>query len=601
MGTHPPSPHRRHLKKLRYLQLMLKYVSLLAFKRKTVGGYCDAAVAKWGDRVFLRFEEQTWTFREFNDRVNKRANLLRREGVGKGDAIILLMENRPEFLETFVAVGKLGAIVSNINTNLRERQLVHSVRISKPKLAVVGSECAEVFAQAMALDAVLGPDRVLLDSRWPAASPVPSGWRPIEPLLDQEPTTAPPKLKLRSDDMLCYIFTSGTTGLPKAAKINHLRFASAGIGMGWYGMGISEEDTIYCALPLYHSNGLLIAFGSALVNGATIAIARKFSVRRFWEDCITFKATAFVYIGEVLRYLVNSAPSPNDRVHTVTRCLGNGLRPDIWNDFKERFGIPNIREFYAATEGNAFTLNLDGAHGSVGRIILKSSNNLVLARFDVEQEEIVRDENGFALVCKPNESGELLGRIKVTTPFLGYSDEKESKKKLLYDVFQKGDAYFRTGDLLKQDDAGNYFFVDRIGDTYRWKGENVSTNEVGEVLTSFKGMRLANVYGVQVPNADGRVGMAALMHDEGAELDKEAFYEFVDEKLPAYARPAFIRVKKEMELTGTFKFVKSDLKKQGFDPKLVEEPLFVRNDTLRTYEPLDDFTFEAIEVGMLRF
>jgi fatty-acyl-CoA synthase len=589
------------LAKLRYLQLMMKYISLLAFKRKTVGGYCEAAAAAWGDRTFVQFEDETQTFREFHERSNRRAHWLLAQGVKKGDAIVLMMENRPEFIETFVAVGKIGAVVSNINTNLRDRQLVHSVKISHAKLAVVGAECAEAFAAAMALEAVLPPEGVFYDTRWePLASP-PAGWSPIEPMLEGLPTASPPKVKLRSTDMLCYIFTSGTTGLPKAAKINHLRFASAGIGMGWYGMNIRSTDTVYCALPLYHSNGLLIAFGSALVNGASFAIARKFSVRRFWEDCVRFGATAFVYIGEVLRYLVNSPESQFDRAHKVTRCLGNGLRPDIWDLVKERFNIPNIREFYAATEGNAFTLNLDGAHGSVGRIILKSSNNLVLARFDVEQEEIVRDENGFAIVCKEGESGELLGKIKATTPFLGYSDEKESKKKLLFDVFEKGDSYFRTGDLLKQDEAGNYYFVDRIGDTYRWKGENVSTNEVGEVLTSFPGMRLANVYGVQVPNADGRVGMAALSHDAGEDFDRDAFYRFVEEKLPAYARPAFLRVKKEMDLTGTFKFVKSELKKQGFDPKLVNEPLFVRNDVLMTYEPLDDYTFEAIEVGMLRF
>jgi fatty-acyl-CoA synthase len=587
--------------KLRYVQLMLKYIALLAFKRKTVGGYCIAAAQAWGDRVFMRFEDDEVTFRAFNERVNKRAHWLLANGVGKGDAIVLMMENRPEYLATFCAVGKIGAIVSNINTNLRERQLVHSVKISSAKLAVVGAECADSFASAMRHEAVLRDDQIFVDTRWSNEAKPPAAWQAIEPQLEPLPTSEPPAVKLRSTDMLCYIFTSGTTGLPKAAKINHLRFASAGIGMGWYGMGISPEDTVYCALPLYHSNGLLIAFGSALVNGASFAVARKLSVRRFWEDCVRFKATAFVYIGEVLRYLVNAAETPFDRAHKVTRCLGNGLRPDIWLQFKERFGITHIREFYAATEGNAFTLNLDDTPGSVGRIILKSSNNLVLARFDVEQEEIVRDETGHAIVCAPGEAGELLGKIKATTPFLGYSDEKESKKKLLYDLFETGDAFFRTGDLLKQDEAGNYYFVDRIGDTFRWKGENVSTNEVGEVLTSFPGTRLANVYGVQVPNADGRVGMAALIHDNGADFDRDAFFRFVEEKLPPYARPAFIRVKQEMDLTGTFKFVKSDLKKQGFDPSLVNDPLFVRNDTLMTYEPLDDFTFQAIEMGMLRF
>ena len=587
--------------KLRYLRLMFKYISLLAFKRKTVGGYCEHAAATWGDRIFWRFENETCSFREFDSRVNQRANLLLSLGIRKGHALILMMDNRPEYIETVAAAGKLGAIVSNINTNLRERQLLHSIRISKPALAIVGTEYASVMAQAMAIEPVLGPSQILADERWPSGEPLPEGWQLLNPLLEKLPRDPPPKIKIRSTDMLCYIFTSGTTGLPKAAKINHLRFASAGIGMGWYGLAITPKDTIYCALPLYHSNGLLIAFASALTNGASFAIARKFSVRKFWDDCIHFQATVFVYIGEVLRYLINMPPSSSDRGHKVTRCLGNGLRPDIWDEFKSRFGINYIREFYAATEGNAFTLNLNNAPGSVGKIILKSSNNLVIARYDVEHEEVVRDENGFALVCRCGESGELLGKVKATTPFLGYSDEADSKKKLLHDVFVKGDSYFRTGDLLKQDDESNYYFVDRIGDTYRWKGENVSTNEVGEVLTMFKGTRMANVYGVQVPNADGRVGMAALIHDQGGEFDREAFYDFVDEKLPHYARPAFIRVKRDMDLTGTFKFVKSDLKREGYNPSLINEPLFVRNDALRTYDVLDDYTLEAINVGMLRF
>ena len=588
------------MSKLRYVQLMFRYIALLVFKRKTMGGYCEAGARKWGDRVFIRFEDDAVTFREFNERANRRAHVLAAEGISRGDVLVLMMENRPEYLETVAAAGKLGAIVSNINTNLRGRPLVHSVELSSAKLAIVGAECTEAFARANELQTMFPADRILVDTRWADEASAPSGWRAIEPLLTAASTASPPDLGLRSNDMLFYIFTSGTTGLPKAAKINHLRFASAGLGMGWYGLRIAPGDTIYCALPLYHSNGLLLAFGSALSNGGTIALARRFSVRRFWEDCHKFEATAFVYIGEVLRYLVNAPPAPTDRTHRVTRCLGNGLRPDIWETFCTRFGISHVHEFYAATEGNAFTLNLDDTPGSVGRILLKSSNNLVIVRYDVEREEILRDENGLAIACKPGESGELLGKIKLTTPFLGYSDDRESKKKLTTDVLEKGDQYFRTGDLLKSDALGNFYFVDRIGDTYRWKGENVSTNEVGEVLSAFPGMRLANVYGVQVPKADGRAGMAALLLDDAAAFDRDAFYEFVDAKLPAYARPAFVRVRNEMEVTGTFKYVKSQLKHQGFDPALVEDPLFVRNDATRTYEPMTPGRFAAVREGQMR-
>ena len=301
-----------------------------------------------------------------------------------------------------------------------------------------------------------------------------------------------------------------------------------------------------------------------------------------------------------MRYLVNTPEGPYDRNHKVTRILGNGLRPDIWKTFQERFGIDQIREFYSSTEGNAHTLNLNNAPGSVGTIILKASNNLFLARYDVEGEDLTRDEKGFCVPCGIGEAGELLGKIKSTTPFAGYTNKADSDKKLLHDVFAKGDSFFRTGDLLSRDAEGNYFFIDRIGDTFRWKGENVSTHEVAEVVSNFPGVALANVFGVEVPGADGRTGMAALTMEAGKSFDPKAFFEFTAQRLPSYAQPVFVRIKPEQDITGTFKMTKTELKAAGYDPGLVKDPIYFREQEQGNFVPVDQALFKRIQAGEKR-
>ncbi len=583
-----------------YYKMFFNYCKLLILKNRTLGGTVEEMAVKRKDATCLLFEGERYTFGEFNRRANRRANFFRERGVAKGDVVCLMMENRPEFLETLVGLAKLGAITAGINHNLKGAALLHTIKTSAGTKAIVGAECLPNFNEALAQEEFIAPAEIYVDTRWKAEQEGPAGSRNLNELLEPASEQNPPAVPLTSADLFMYIYTSGTTGLPKAAKISHLRWYGAGLAFGEYAWGITSDDTIYCALPLYHSNGVLLAFSGALRNGAALALSRRFSAGSFWDEVYEAGATAFIYIGELLRYLVNSPPGPHERDHKVDRILGNGLRPDIWPEFQERFGIPHIREFYASTEGNTYTFNLNDAQGSVGQSLIKPSN-LSIVRYNVEADEYIRDEKGFCQPCEPGEVGELLGKIKGTTPFGGYTNNADTEKKLVRDVFKKGDVFFKTGDLLKQDAEGNFYFVDRIGDTFRWKGENVSTHEVAEILSQFPGATFVNVYGVDAPKKDGRAGMASVTMEAATEFDPRAFFEFTKLKLPSYSQPVFVRIKPEVEVTGTFKMTKTELKKHGYDPELCKDPLFFRAEESGTFVPLDEPLLTKIRAGELRF
>jgi fatty-acyl-CoA synthase len=589
------------MSRIDYYRFVVRYLGLVLFKKKTLGGVAEHMAASRGNDPFLLFENDRIGFAEFNARSNRRANLFASHGIGKGDVVALLMENRPEYLETLVGLGKLGAVTAAINYNLRGQGLINSLKTAHARKIIVGAECLDSYREVLPLlEAGLAAE-TYVDTRWESDHRPPEHSHDLNRLLAGTSDANPPPVPLNSKDLFMYIYTSGTTGLPKAARINHYRWYGAGLAMGFYALRVRRNDTVYCPLPLYHSNGSLIAFGSALVNGARLALARRFSASRFWEEAARTESTCAIYIGEVLRYLINTPPGPQDRAHRVTRVLGNGLRPDIWEEFKSRFGIQHIREFYASTEGNAVTINMDDTLGSVGTVVLKASDNLRVVRFDVEKNEYIRDEKGLCQPCAPDEVGELLGVIKTTTPFYGYTNAEESERKLLRNALKPGDACFRTGDLLKKDAKGRYYFIDRIGDTFRWKGENVSTNEVAEILTGFPGLAFANVYGVSVPGTEGRTGMATLTFRDDQRFDPDAFHRYAAQHLPNYSVPTFLRLLPEVEVTGTFKLRKTELKRMGYNPDLVPDPLYYRDAPAGTYRPLTRETFVRINAGELRF
>jgi fatty-acyl-CoA synthase len=551
------------------------------------------------DRTFLLFEGQRFTWGEMARRIRRRSATLAAQGVKQGDAVALMMENHPQFLVNAWAIARLGAVISLINTNLTGQSLAHAVLSTKPRAICTGRAFLPTLQGALA------------DS----SNDIPWLWEETRnghgheelhaakelAALDAEPAPLPRPAVTLGDDLFAYIFTSGTTGLPKAGKITHARSMTAASGFGRFTLGLSERDVLYVCLPLFHSSGFLIGASSAALTGATLALARKLSVSRFWDDICDTGATAFVYIGEACRYLLAAPPHARERSHRLTRIVGNGMRPDVWKAFAERFRPGLVHEFYGATEGNVNMTNLFGLEGSVGRMPpFFWLDNAYLAKFDRETESPVRGPDGLCIPCKSGEVGELLGRIdpaKVTMRFEGYLGDAATNAKIVRNVKQPGDMYFRSGDLLKKDWLGFYYFADRIGDTFRWKGENVSTNEVGDVCMRHEGVELASVYGVEVPGADGRAGMVALSLNEGGHFSPDRFYQHVMGALPSYAAPLFVRLIGEAAVTATFKLKKTDLQKEGFDPSKVSDHVFVRNDRTRTFEHLDAAGYAAIASG----
>jgi fatty-acyl-CoA synthase len=575
---------RRLRQDLRFVRDATRTYSILRKVRPdyeiSIADFVEDRVAAAPHRLAILFEGRKLTNAELEAAANRVARWASAQGIGRGDVVGLLMENRPEYVITWLGLAKLGAVTALLNTNLRGNPLAHSLDVADAKHLIVGAELGDALATAQE-HAKSWP------TVWGTGGPVP-GARDLDAELatrSPDPIDREVRRGLKASDKLFYIYTSGTTGLPKAANVSHLRACMMGGGAAG-AQELGPEDRVYVTLPLYHSAGGVMAAGSALMSGGVMVLARKFSASRFWSDCRENEVTSFQYIGELCRYLLHTPEHPDEQHHRIRVCIGNGLRPEIWEQFQERFNIPKIIEFYGATEGNVALMNLDGKVGAIGRLprLIRGAMGVALIRYDVAKDEHVRGPNGFCIPCKPGEVGEAIGRITAVSRFEGYSNPEATEKKILRNVFKPGDAYFRTGDLMRLDADDYFYFVDRIGDTFRWKGENVSTNEVAEVLSVCPGVKEANVYGVAVPGQDGRAGMAALVVDE--RFDPMSLAERCARELPAYARPLFLRLLPQIEVTGTFKHRKVELVKEGFDPAVIANPLYFL-DGERGYVKLD--------------
>lgn len=591
---------RRDLKFAGGLRRLLKRIKPI--KLDATDLICDdfeEAVDKFADRVAIEDERRSLTYRELDGLANRYAQWARGRNLRRSDTIGLVMLNRIEYVAAWMGFAKAGIPTALINTNLAGPALAHCLNIAGVSQVVTDDECwknveaARPFAQKPLMLWVLGlreadetSDRRNLDNVVRSASSV----RPERSVRDG----------LTNRDTALYIYTSGTTGLPKAARVHHARartYMRAFAG----GTATTPEDRVFNVLPLYHSTGGLVGLGPALLNGGRAIIRKKFSASTFWTDAKDSGATVFVYIGELCRYLVNCPPHEDERAHKIRLAFGNGLRPDVWPDFQSRFGIPNILEFYGSTEGNVSVFNFDGKQGSIGRVpwFLKKAMNIRLVEFDVDSELPVRQANGLCAEARVGEIGEAIGLIgdDIRHDFSGYADKAASEKKILTDVFAKGDRWFRTGDLMRQDKEGYFYFIDRIGDTYRWKGENVSTSEVEQRLTDAPGVKEVIAYGVSVPGADGKAGMVTIITE--GRFSVKAFADYADEQLPHYARPVFVRLAKTLETTGTFKYRKVDLVSDGFDPKQVDGTVYVRGGKTG-YQKLTPALYDQILSGELR-
>ncbi|MGI9601887.1 MAG: long-chain-acyl-CoA synthetase [Acidimicrobiales bacterium] len=591
-------PHRRIASDLRLTLTLGRALPSLAKvwpqRGYTVADLIEAQASRHGDRDALVSADEVITYRELDDRSNQVARWAQDEGIGLGDVVALVMPNRPAYIVYWLGLAKIGAATALINTNLVGRSLAHSVSVADAGHVIVDAELAQSWAGAQDL---LDCDPQL----WSVGGRV-GGADDLDGAVAAQsgaPLADDVREGLETTDRLFYIYTSGTTGLPKAANFSHLRFIGAAEGAKAIA-GLKGHDRLYITLPLYHSAGGVMAVGSALAAGATAVIAPRFSASQFWDDCVEHDITVFQYIGELCRYLLNSPAHPLEREHRIRVAIGNGLRADVWEAFQDRFAIPRIVEFYSATEGNVTLLNVDNKVGAVGRLppAMRRAIGVHLLKVDLETEEVVRDGAGRCQEAGVGEVGEAVGRITRTVPFEGYSDQQATEKKILHDVFRPGDSYFRTGDLLRRDRDHYFYFVDRMGDTFRWKGENVATGEVGEVIQTCPGVLEATVYGVAIPGADGRAGMASLAVDDTFDLDVLA--RRVTDQLPSYARPLFLRLQEALDITGTFKHRKVDLVADGFDPGSVADPLYRLDAAENRYVPLTKADHRRVTTGKVK-
>ena len=587
---------RREVKFLRGLMRTLKRVKSIAPDSGNL--ICDdleAAVDAWRERRAITFEGRTISYAEMDAMANRYAHWAKGQNLRRGQTVAVFLPNRIDYLPIWYGLSKIGVVSALINNNLAGPALCHCLDIAGAGHIIVDAETAPVFTAVKEMVVRHAVQWTLAEAHGDQRDLVQALKSCSQLRPDKEGREG-----IVGRDTALYIYTSGTTGMPKAAKISHMRaqlymhaFAGA--------TNAGKDDRVYVTLPLYHATGGLCGMGAALLAGGSVVLKKRFSASQFWEDIHKEACTMFVYIGELGRYLVNQEERPFETAHSLRLAFGNGLRADVWSTLQGRFRIPDVLEFYGSTEGNVSMFNFDGKVGAIGRVpgYLKKRFNIRLVQFDVESEQPFRGPAGLCSAPGVNDVGECLGAIAgdVRGDFAGYADKVASEKKILHDVFEAGDAWFATGDLMRQDAEGYFYFVDRIGDTYRWKGENVSTNEVSECLSLIPGVKEATVYGVTVGDMDGRAGMASLVTGEG--FDIKTLGEQVDASMPPYARPVFIRLQPEMEVTGTFKYRKMDLVEQGFDPAIVKQPVYVR-DPVKGYVKVTKAVFDKVMSGAMR-
>lgn len=559
----------------------------------------ERAVDRWPDNVAVICEGRQLTFREFDALANRYAHWAKGRGIRRGETVALMMPNRLEYTAIWMGLAKVGVATALINNNLTGKGLAHCLTLSGASHVLADGETWQAFEEVRDK---IGRSTMLWVLGLPGAEET-SGRRGLDSPVKGASAVRPDRLvreDIKASSTALYIYTSGTTGLPKAARITH---AKAQLYMRAFAVVTRSKpsDRLYCALPLYHSTGGLCAVGAAFLTGAALVIRKKFSAASFWPDVVENNCTVFVYIGELCRYLVNQPENPLEREHKIRLAFGNGLRPEIWPEFQKRFAIPDILEFYGSTEGNVSLFNFDGKPGAIGRIPrwMRNQFNIRLVKFDLDIGEPVRGPGGMCIEARPGEIGEAIGEIAPDPrhAFAGYADKAASEKKILRDVFKTGDQFFRTGDLMRQDEAGYLYFVDRIGDTYRWKGENISTTEVAERLAALPGVVETVVYGVPVPGAEGKAGMAAIVAGEG--FDIAALKGQVDQELPAYAQPLFIRLQRGMETTGTMKYTKTGLVVDGFNPANSKDRVYYRHPE-KGYVRLDKRVLTKLLAGELK-
>ncbi|XP_057657850.1 long-chain fatty acid transport protein 1-like isoform X1 [Diorhabda carinulata] len=577
------------------------FFCIIPFERKqqTVIKLFKKTVEKNPDKIAFHFEDEAWTFKQVDNFSNKVGNYFLSIGFKKGETVALLLENRPEFVAIWLGLGKIGIVTALINTNLRTKSLENCISIVGAEALIFGSDFVKAVTdihpnlegiRLFQFDTIDSPNQVqnAIDLK--------------NVLTDFSNDLDDRFLQGQSvKDILLYVYTSGTTGLPKAAKITHSRFIFMACSI-YNVMELTENDIFYNPLPLYHSSGGVMSLGLCLIFGLTMVVRKKFSASNFWKDCIKYNCTASNYIGETCRYILEAHKGQKILDHKVKKMYGNGLKKDIWEKFLKAFNNPRMYEGYGSTEGNVNMINLEGKIGAVGfiPIILNPISPIILIKYDEETYEPIRDRNGFCIKCKDNEPGLLIGRINKqlsTCRFEGYANQKETNKKILTNVFKNGDKYFNSGDLFTKDECNYLYFKDRVGDTYRWKGENVATTEVECIVSEILGPKDIVVYGVEIPDHEGKAGMIGIVDNDNS-VNSKVLAEGLKSHLPGYAIPLFLRKLSAMPLTTTFKIQKNQLQKEGFDINVVQDAIYMYDSKAVDYVPIEEVYDDLINGKM---
>jgi acyl-CoA synthetase (AMP-forming)/AMP-acid ligase II len=562
------------------------------------GTILEENAIKYPENPAIKFEDVILSYKEFNEKVNQYANYFISLGLKRGDVVKVLLKNRVEFLLIYTANAKIGVISSLINTDLRKRTLIHSLNLTPGKLIIVGEECYEAYNNVKS-EINISDVKEFLFIHDSGEMEVPDGFKDLLQTVAKFSINNPPTTKdVKLEDVIAYVFTSGTTGLPKAALLTHFRVIGGGYIFGNALADFTSDDTIYIPLPFFHATALITGWPSTYVNGGALAMARRFSAHNFWNDIRKFNATCFNYVGEICRYLLNQPLKPDDSDNPVRVIIGNGLRPEIWLDFKKRFDIAHIGEFYGASEGNGAFVNVLNFDLTCGF----TTSSYAIVEYDHEEDRPIKDENGIMKKVGLGEVGLLLYESEGAGRFRGYTDKDATEAKIFRNLFKEGDEWFNTGDLVRDQGCNHAQFVDRLGDTFRWKGHNVSTTEVEEVLNVFDQISMSSVYGVKIPMTDGRAGMAAIVPASSvSDFDFSRLSKLFNDNLAPYAIPFLLRFKTGLSTTHTFKFKKVELKKEGFNPETIEDPLFVKLPNQPEYVPLTKEIYEKIETQEYKF
>jgi citronellyl-CoA synthetase len=564
----------------------------------SIGSIMERNANLYADKTAILYENIRYTHKEFNEAINCYANYFISEGVLRGDVVIVMVDNRPELLMIIAALSKLGAVSSLINPNLRGEVLRYCINLTRQKHFIIGEELLNAFEEIRSGLELKNEEKLYFqpENNEDFKS---EGYINLAEVIKAQPKTNPKTTgEVILKDPFAYVFTSGTTGLPKASIQTHRRWFA---GQYWFGrivMDLKTDDVYYCPLPFCHTNALNGAWGSVAAKGTALAIRKKFSASNFLKDVRKFNANAFIYIGEICRYLMNQPPSPDDADNPLVSCVGNGLRPEIWEAFKKRFGIKKVYELFGSAEGTLIFTNILNIDQTVGICIAP----FAVVKYDIDTEEPARDKNGFMIKASPGEQGLIIGEISDTFPFAGYTQKSETEKKILRNVFKEGDSWFNFGDLVLNMGYKHVRFVDRLGDTFRWKGENVSTTEVEKVINGFSQVSESTVYGVKIPQTEGRAGMMAVIpNTEVEKFDFRALADLVKSALPLYAIPRFLRFKMAFDTTGTHKIKKTVLRDEGFDIGRVADPIYVLLPESDRYVPLTAGIYGDIVEGKYKF